>query len=419
MFEPWPDAGIGLRKMSLDLRTGRPVWLLNQKQIAGHRKLAKDIRCEVAVVGSGVSGALIAHRLVNLGMEVIIVDRRDVGRGSTMASTAILSYEPDVHLTDLISKIGQHAAVRAYRAGLEALESLEKTIQTLGDSCDFRKRESLYLASSRKDAPIIRRECATRLKHDFEVELLTRRELAESYSLRAPCAILTRQSAEVNPLKLTLALIRTGQKKGLKVFSHTTVKSYGRHAKESVLTTGDGYKIRARYVVFATGYETQLLLKQKRVRLVSSYAIASSTGTAFPKDREWPVIWESARPYLYVRSTTDGRIVAGGEDVDFVDEAKRDDLLASKTKTLEKKIRTMFPHLRWKLASAWTGTFAESNDGLPYIGPHKDFPGAQFALGYGGNGITFATIASAIIPDLISGIKNSDSRLFRFDRKSR
>lgn len=404
--------------MSLDLRTGRPVWLLNRQRIAGHRKLAKDIRCEVAVVGGGVSGALIAHRLVNSGRQVIIVDSRDVGMGSTMASTAILSYEPDVHLIDLISQIGKRSAVRAYRAGLEALELLEQTIKTLDDSCDFRRRESLYLASNRKDARMVRRECEARQKYDFRVELLTRRELAKSYSLRAPCAILTRQSAEVNPLKLTLALIRSAQKGGLKVFSHTAVKSYRRHGKESVLTTGDDFHIRARHVVFATGYETQQFLKQKRVHLASSFAIASSAGTKFPKGREWPVIWESARPYLYVRSTVDGRIVAGGEDVDFVDEAKRDKLLARKTKTLEKKIRKMFPHVSWKLVTAWTGTFAESRDGLPYIGPHKDFPGAQFALGYGGNGITFATIASALIPDLISGTHNSDSRLFRFDRKS-
>jgi glycine/D-amino acid oxidase-like deaminating enzyme len=89
--------------------------------------------------------------------------------------------------------------------------------------------------------------------------------------------------------------------------------------------------------------------------------------------------------------------VAGGEDVDFVDAAKRDQLLARKTKTLEKKIRKMFPDLKWKVATAWTGTFAESRlYGLPYIGPHKAFPGVQFALGYGGNGITFATIASSM-----------------------
>jgi glycine/D-amino acid oxidase-like deaminating enzyme len=346
-------------------------------------------------VGGGVSGALIARRLVNLGMEVIIVDSRDVGMGSAMASTAILSYEPDVHLIDLISQIGKRAAVRAYRAGLEALESLEKTIETLGESCDFRRRESLYLASNRKDTRIVRRECATRIKHGFKVELLTCRQLGDSYSLRAPCAILTRQAAEVNPLKLTLALVRSAQKRGLKIFSHTVVDSYHRQGKESLLITSDDFHIRARHVVFATGYETQQILKQKHVRLVSSYAIASSTGTKFPRGREWPVIWESARPYLYVHSTVDGRIVAGGEDVDFVDEAKRDELLASKTKILVKKIRKMFPDLSWKLASAWTGTFAESKDGLPYIGSRKDFPGAQFALGYGGNGITFATAVVA------------------------
>jgi glycine/D-amino acid oxidase-like deaminating enzyme len=404
--------------MSLDLRTGRPVWLMNRTQIANHRKLAKHIRSEIAVVGGGVSGALIAHRLANLGKQVIIVDSRDIGMGSTMASTAILSYEPDVHLIDLISQIGQRSAVRAYRAGIEALDSLEQTIKTLDDSCDFRRRESLYLASNRKHARIVRRECETRQKHNFEVELLTRGELAKSFSLHAPCGILTRQAAEVNPLKLTLALIRSAQKKGLKVFSHTAVKSYQRNGKESVLTTRENFRVRARHVVFATGYETQQFLKQKAVHLASSYAIASNARTKFPKGREYPVIWESARPYLYVRTTVDGRIVAGGEDVDFVDAEKRDQLLARKTKTLEKKIRKMFPQLKWRLATAWTGTFAESRDGLPYIGPHKDFPGAQFALGYGGNGITFATIASAIIPDLISQTKNSDAKLFRFDRRS-
>ena len=136
----------------------------------------------------------------------------------------------------------------------------------------------------------------------------------------------------------------------------------------------------------------------------------------FPKNYERPVIWETARPYLYVRTTPDSRIIVGGEDVAFVDEEKRDRLLPSKTKKLEKKICKMFPNIGWKLAAAWTGTFGESVDGLLYIGPHKDFPGAQFALGYGGNGITFASIAMGIIPDLILGVKNRDAHLFRFGR---
>jgi glycine/D-amino acid oxidase-like deaminating enzyme len=403
--------------MSLDLRTGKPLWSINKPRMARHEKLTKNIRSEVVVVGGGISGALIAHRLTNLGLQVTIIDSRKIGAGSTSASTAILSYEADVNLGELIKKIGQRAAVRAYRAGIEAIESIGETIKTLDDSCDFKKRRSLYLASSRRDVKPLERECKTRQKNGFNVKLLRKRELSTLFSLEAPCAILNEDAAEVNPLKLTLALVRCAQKKGLRVFIHTKVKTYCRQNEESVLTTDDDVQVRARHVVFATGYETQQFLKQKTVRLVSSYAIASTPGIKFPKGYERPVIWETARPYLYIRTTVDSRIVVGGEDVDFVDEKKRDRLLAGKTKTLERKIRKMFPYISWKLAAAWTGTFGESNDGLPYIGPHKDFPGAQFALGYGGNGITFAAIASLIIPDLISGTKNGDAEIFRFGRE--
>jgi glycine/D-amino acid oxidase-like deaminating enzyme len=405
--------------MSLDLRTGKPVWSINKPRIARHKKLMRNIRSDVVVVGGGISGALIAHRLTNLGMRVTIIDSRKIGAGSTAASTAILSYEADVNLGDLIKKIGKRPGVRAYRAGIEAIESIGETIKTLDDPCDFKKRRSLYLASNHRDVKLLEREFKTRQKNKFNVRLLPEQQLATRFSLRAPCAILNEDAAEVNPLKLTLALVRCAQKKGLRVFIHTKVKTYRRQGTESVLTTDDNVQVRARHVVFATGYESQQFLKQKTVRLVSSYAIASKPGMKFPEGYERPVIWETARPYLYVRTTVDSRIVAGGEDVDFVDEGRRDRLLARKTKILERKIRKMFPHISWKLAAAWTGTFAESSDGLPYIGPHKDFPGAQFALGYGGNGITFSAIASLIIPDLISGIKNRDARLFRFDRRSK
>lgn len=403
--------------MSLDLRTGRPVWQINRPPLPGHRKLTESIRSEVLVVGGGISGALIAHKLTQLGMQVTIVDSREVGAGSTMASTAILSYEADVNLVELIRKIGERPAVRAYKAGIEAIDSIAETIETLDDWCDFRTRKSLYLASSRKDVKMMQREYKCRRNHGLNVDFLERTKLRKLFSLGAPCAILNHDAAEVNPRKLTLALVRSAQEKGLKVFSHTKVNAYRRQGKVSFLTTEDGFQIRARHVVFATGYESQQFLKQKAVQLVSSYAIASTSGTKFPKSYPRPVIWESARPYLYVRTTVDSRIVAGGEDVEFVDEEKRDRLLPAKTRTLQRKIRKMFPRLSWKLATAWTGTFAESDDGLPYIGPHKDFPGAQFALGYGGNGITFAAIASLIIPDLISGAKNLDARIFRFGRE--
>jgi glycine/D-amino acid oxidase-like deaminating enzyme len=403
--------------MSLDLRTGQPVWTLDKPRSRRYKKLKRNLRTEVVVVGGGISGALIAHKLAMLGMQVVIVDGRKVGAGSTSASTAILSYEADVNLVDLIRKIGRRAAVRAYQAGIEAIDSIAETIKTLDDDCDFKKRRSIYLASSPKDVKLLKRECKARRQNGFRVQLVERAELLKTFLLRAPCAIVNEDAAEVNPLRLTLALVRAAERNGLRVFVHTKVKTYNRQKNESRLTTTDNFTIRAKHVIFATGYESQEFLQQKGVSLISSYAISSEPGVKFPDGYERPVIWESARPYLYVRSTSDSRIVAGGEDVDFVDEEKRDRALAEKTRTLERKIRKMFPELSWRLAAAWTGTFGQSDDGLPYIGSHKRFPGAYFALGYGGNGITFAAIASSILPDLISGAKNTDAEIFRFDRR--
>jgi glycine/D-amino acid oxidase-like deaminating enzyme len=56
------------------------------------------------------------------------------------------------------------------------------------------------------------------------------------------------------------------------------------------------------------------------------------------------------------------------------------------------------------------------NDGLPYIGTARQFPNAYFALGYGGNGITFSWIAAGILLDLFHGRENESARLFGFDR---
>ena len=55
-------------------------------------------------------------------------------------------------------------------------------------------------------------------------------------------------------------------------------------------------------------------------------------------------------------------------------------------------------------------------DGLPFIGPHPSFPRACFALGYGGNGITYSAIAAGIIRDAYLRMANPTARLFRFDR---
>ena len=106
----------------------------------------------------------------------------------------------------------------------------------------------------------------------------------------------------------------------------------------------------------------------------------------------------------------------GGKDVPFSSADKRDRLINQKAKSLERSFAKLFPGIPFKTDFKWAGTFASTKDGLPYIGSIPQRPHTYFALGFGGNGITFSAIAANIIADLLSGKKNTDAGIFSFDR---
>ena len=99
---------------------------------------------------AGGHGALVAYHLVQEGVETVLVDKRDIGAGSTAASTALLQYEIDTELHELIGTVGEAHAVRSYRLGLEAIDTLERLSGELKDDCGFERKTSLYLARSRQ-----------------------------------------------------------------------------------------------------------------------------------------------------------------------------------------------------------------------------------------------------------------------------
>ena len=66
-----------------------------------------------------------------------------------------------------------------------------------------------------------------------------------------------------------------------------------------------------------------------------------------------------------------------------------------KTRALAAAVPKRMPRVgEIEVAFSWCGTFAETPDGLAYIGGHPDAPRCRFALGFGGNGITYSAIAA-------------------------
>ncbi len=97
----------------MDLHGGAPWWLIQHELTPSVAPLVGEHRCEVLVIGAGLTGALVADAMTSRGHDVIVVDRRDPGLGSTAASTALLQYEIDVELAEQVEQVGIPHAVRA------------------------------------------------------------------------------------------------------------------------------------------------------------------------------------------------------------------------------------------------------------------------------------------------------------------
>ncbi|MGS1078749.1 NAD(P)/FAD-dependent oxidoreductase [Pseudoxanthomonas beigongshangi] len=404
----------------MDLKSGYPYWAIKNGLMRPFPALEADLDCEIAVIGGGITGALIADHLQAAGHEVAVIEQRDIGWGSTAASTALLQYEIDTHLLDLAKRLGAQNAALAYRACAEALERLRETAGEIRD-VGFAWTDSLYLATRWRERAGLMREAAARRRLGLDVEYLDAEELAGRFGLTRPGGLLSRQAARVDPYRMTHRLLQRLRARGADVHDRTCIVAIQPQARSVRLRTADGFQVRARHAVLATGYAGQRWLRQRVARNHSSYAFVSDP--IAPESLGFlrhTMLWETARPYLYLRATPDHRIIAGGED-DRVDiPARRDARVMKKAHAIGRKLGKLLPHLQCAPAFAWAGTFAETADGLPFFGPHPQYGGrVHFAMAYGGNGITYSRIGAELLLAGIERRRHPLAPLFSFERLSR
>jgi glycine/D-amino acid oxidase-like deaminating enzyme len=406
-----------MRSSGMDLKSGYPWWAVRNGLMHAFPRLDGDMRCDVAVIGGGVTGALVAREFATHGHDVAVVEQRDIGWGSTAASTALLQYEIDTHMVDLAKRVGEDDALLAYRACVEAVEALQAMLSQLG-GVGLRRSESLYFASRRRDLRGLRREYEARARHGFDVAWLERADVQGRYGFEAPAAILTRPAAGVDPYRLTIRLLRGLEDAGMRVFDRTRIEAIEPRSRDVLLRTDTGACIRAKHVVLAAGYAAQRWLAPRVARNRSSYAaISDPLGAGVLDAFRTTMAWETARPYLYFRITPDNRLLVGGED-DAVDiPARRDRRVAKKAAKLLDRMRSMFPEAALVPAFSWAGTFAETEDGLPFFGPHRSTgPRVHYAMAYGGNGITYSMLGAGLLRARVERRGHPLAKLFSFAR---
>ena len=392
-----------------DLRSGVSIW---HEPVLPAQALTGDLEVEVLIIGGGVTGAMIAESL-SKNFSVTIVDQRGPARGSTMASTGLLLFELDTPLTELRKKIGRRRADRAWTRSHQAMRKLVKTIEQLKIDCDMATCSSIYLPGKTLDAKGLQKEADARIQCGLPSAYIGDRELKSQFPVSGKAAIVSGNSAKVDPVRFALGFLRCAMSSGAKFYSGVNIVGIDVVDDCVVAATAGGLKITAQFVVFATGYEIPRYVPMRRHEIASTWAIAT---VRQPLD-SWvhgALIWEASDPYCYVRTTHDGRVLIGGEDENFDGEEKRKKLTPTKVEKLRGKLHKLLPHLDTTVEFVWSGAFGRSSSGLPSIGALPGMPHCFAVLGFGGNGMTYAMIGAQLIERLIVGARDPDQDLFAF-----
>lgn len=398
------------------LRTFESFWLVKNGILNSYPSLQENIEADIVVMGGGITGALISHALMEKGYKVTLLDRRDIGQGSTSATTSMLQYEIDVPLYELAEMIGETEAAECYKAGVQAISTLENILNKNSIGCGFERKKSLYIAHSKKAATSLKKEFEIRNKHNLGVQWLSPENVLKDYEIVCNGAILSACGASVDAYKLAHELIKLNVKRGMKVYDQTEIKHFEINQGKPLITTIDEYIVSTNKIIFCTGFETTKFLKEDVAKLFYTYACVSEQAINVPKKLNKTLVWDTNDPYLYLRTTDDGRLLVGGEDSSSNFSFFQQKIKEKKTDKLIKNLKKILPNVHFIEDYSWGGTFGTTKDGLPYIGKSPEYENALFVLGFGGNGITFSIQGMEIITDLLEGKANPLTEHYRFGR---
>lgn len=401
----------------MDLKSNEPFWLIKNGLIQSFPSLMEDKTCDVLIVGGGITGSLIAHQCIKDGYNTILIDKREIANGSTSATTSMLQYEIDIPLYKLSEMIGDEGAIASYKACSDSIDTIEDIVKQIHTRAGYKKKKSLYFAARKKDVQWLQKEFEARRNAGFDVKWLSADSILKQYGIEKTFGgIISAQGASIDAFMLVHKILAYNQKKGLQIYDRTELKEVksGKTFNEVILNTEA--TIKAKKIIYCTGYESTNMIKENFVKLISTYAIVSEAKPEKYKKFNNLLVWNTEDPYIYLRTTDDGRILIGGEDEAFRDPEKRDSLITDKEQKLLHSFQKYLPLTEFQSDFAWAGTFGTTKDGLPYIGEHKDFLNTYFVLGFGGNGITFSVVGMEMVSSWLKGEKHKLTEWFRFNR---
>ena len=319
--------------------------------------------CEVAIIGGGLTGASTAYHLAKHGIRSTIFEAARVGDGASGRTGGIVLEG---------TATGVLADVDNCVAELEALVAEERI------NCDL-SLPGCWEIEHRAGANIPM--------------------LPWDDGGRPVCIARTVKGGIVQPAALVGGIARAAALRGAVILERRPVQRIA--VKPQPMIESEGETIHPGYIVLALNAWTSALLPNSP-RIESSLTFACATEPLVPStlrniglDANIP-FYTSDRPYLWGRTTTDGRVIFGSQLV-YGSPAKLEGIdvgtgeSGAALEALRDRVRLLHPDLREiEFSASWAGPIAVRDNAVPLLAQHPASPRVLVAGAYAGHGVALS-----------------------------
>ncbi len=402
--------------MSLQFVQGKPYFTAINKAKKQYKYLTEDINCEVVIIGGGVTGSILGYYFSKAGIDSVILEKGRVAHGSTSITTALLQYELDANGKELLSCTSLENVIKSYKLGLEALSEIDMFIKEEGNNCNYKKRDCIVYTDKKLEIQELKDEYQLRKDHGLEVEYVDEESNPFSFDLKA--GVISKDgAAEIDPYKYTEMLLASSIKKGLRVYENTEVLKIEHNNDGVEIHTEYNNVVKAKIVIVATGYNTGRFTQRDFGVTTTTYNVVTKPVENIESWKDGILIRDNKDPYHYYRTTSDKRLIAGGEDISFIPDIYDEKKAEEKYKLLEDRLKEMFREIpNIEAEYRYGGAFTSTKDNLGYIGKDNEKKNIWYCLGYGANGILFAILGGMMLSKLYRGEVDEGLKLFSINR---
>jgi glycine/D-amino acid oxidase-like deaminating enzyme len=406
----------------MSLRYGTSYWLdtFPKSRLPVYPRHRGALTVDVAIVGGGFAACASAYAFAAAGIKVALFESNRIGRGSTALSSGLVLQEPGVEYKEVEQLYGVRVARRVFQQTHRAALELAGTIRRLRIECSLEPRQLARIALMPNDEKLLRREWQMRKAAGLEAAFLNTRLARVRLKIDRYGAIQTRDHASLDPYRACLGFARAAAGRGALVFEQSPVRRVRFGRKSAEIKTEHGL-VTASSVVIATERASDLFRSLKRhFKTFHRYHVVTSPLPAAVRRElgsESVVVTDAASPPHWIQRLPNGRVICSGADQMQVAVRLQDRARVQRTGQLMYELSTLYPAISGVMPEyGWDSAYGRTADGLPYLGPHRNYPRHLFALGCGLAGPALAFLGSRILLRHFLGQPSKGDEFFDFSR---